>query len=77
MLHFWHGGGSTTFYRALVGVVPSEGFQTLDAIHCVAAPDERILKDGNVLPKKQGSVDGYSHLDRRAVSVGKDARSIL
>ena len=47
-----------------MGVVPSEGFQTLDRILRVTAPDERILKDGDVLPKKQGMVDGHSHLDR-------------
>ena len=63
--------------QALVGVVPSEGFQTLDGILRVAAPDERILKDGDVLPKKQGMVDGHSHLDRWAASVGRDARSLL
>ena len=63
--------------QALVGVVPSEGFQTLDGILCVAAPDERILKDGGVLPKTQGMVDGHNHLDRWAASVGRDSRSLL
>ena len=63
--------------QALVGVVPSEGCQTLDGILRVAAPDERILKDGEVLPRKQGMVYGYSHLDRWAASVDRDARSLL
>ena len=63
--------------QALVGVVPSEGFQALDGILRVAAPDERILKDGDVLLKKQGMVDGHSKLDRWAASVGRDARSLL
>ena len=61
--------------QAPVGVVPSEWFQTLDGILRMAAPDERILKDGDVRPKKQGMVD--SHLDRWAASVGRNARSLL
>ena len=63
--------------QARVVVVPSEGLQTLDGFLRVASPDERFLKDGDVLPKKQGMVDGHSHLDRWAVSVGRDARSLL
>ena len=43
----------------------------------MTAPDERILNDGDVLPKKQGKVDGHNHLDRWVVSVGRDARSLL
>ena len=63
--------------QALVGVVPSEGFQTLDGILRVAAPDESILKDGDAPPKKHGMVDGNSHLDSCPASVGRDARSLL
>ena len=63
--------------HALVWMVPSEGFQTLDRIFRVAAPHERILKDGDVVPKKQGMVYGHSHLDRWVASVGRDARSPL
>ena len=44
--------------QAFVGVVPSEGLQTLDRILHVAAPEERILNDGDELPKKQGMVGG-------------------
>ena len=63
--------------QMLMGVVPSEGFQTLDGILRMAVPDERILKDWDVLPKKLGMVDGHIHLDRWAASVGRDARSLL
>ena len=52
-------------------VVPSEGFQTFDGILCMAAPDERILKDGDVIPKKQGMVDGHKYLDRWAALILK------
>ena len=44
--------------QALVVMVPSEWFQTLDRILRVS--DERILNDGYVLPKKQGMMDGHS-----------------
>ena len=43
----------------------------------VTAPDERILSNGDVLPKQQGKVDGHSHLDRWVVSVGRDVPSLL
>ena len=43
----------------------------------MTAPDKRILNDGDVLPKKQGMVDGHSYLDRWVISVGRDAQSLL
>ena len=30
-------------------------------LNYVTAPDKRILNDGDVLPKKQGMVDGHSY----------------
>ena len=39
--------------------------------------EKRNLEDGDVLPKKQGMVDGHYHLDRWAAYVGRDARSPL